>query len=386
MDSVVRHCGAKGRTYKSALIFCVPDAAENIREAARNLLAWEGIDEDDETKARLDESQKRVLAKSLGRAKGDLEETIFRSYRNLFLLGADGNLRHIDLGQITSSMANSLVDLIVNELSRTDEITRSVGANKLVKYWPPALTEWSTKSVGDAFYSSAQLPRLRDPGAIKRTISDGVTQGTLGYATKDSGGQLVLQRFGQSMGEAEVEISDDAFVLKAEDAKKLLDPPRLSQLVIQPAQATMKPGEEQAFACSGRDQYAKAFATPAVSWTAKGGEVTSDGVFTAGEHEGRYTVHAGAAGLEAIAEVRITDRPSPPPPPHKHIIRWSGDVPAQKWMNFYTKVLSRFATSSGLTLHVSFHVPSEGEQGQAKAEEARMGLKELGLNDDVQLQ
>ena len=60
-------------------------------------------------------------------------------------------------------------------------------------------------------------------------------------------------------------------------------------------------------------------------------------------------------------------------------------MPPQKWMNFYTKVLSRFAANPGLKLRVTFDVPAEGEQGQAKADEARSGLKELGLDDNVQL-
>lgn len=54
-------------------------------------------------------------------------------------------------------------------------------------------------------------------------------------------------------------------------------------------------------------------------------------------------------------------------------------------MNFYTKVLSRFASAEGWKLNVSFEVPAEGEQGQAKADEARSGLKELGLDDNVEI-
>ena len=50
-------------------------------------------------------------------------------------------------------------------------------------------------------------------------------------------------------------------------------------------------------------------------------------------------------------------------------------------MNFYTKVLSRFATAAGLRLYVHFEVPIEGEAGKAKAEETRAALKELGLPD-----
>ncbi|MCY2994935.1 MAG: hypothetical protein NTY19_44800 [Planctomycetota bacterium] len=54
-------------------------------------------------------------------------------------------------------------------------------------------------------------------------------------------------------------------------------------------------------------------------------------------------------------------------------------------MTVYTKVLSRFASTKGLKLRVSFEVPAEGEQGAAKANEAKTGLKELRLDDEVTL-
>ena len=52
-------------------------------------------------------------------------------------------------------------------------------------------------------------------------------------------------------------------------------------------------------------------------------------------------------------------------------------------MNFYTKVLTKFAALPDLKLEVSFQVPLEPDQADAKADEARSGLKELGLGDDV---
>lgn len=76
------------------------------------------------------------------------------------------------------------------------------------KYWPSAFTEWSTKGVRDAFFASPALPRLLKPTSLRRTIADGVTQGVLGYARKDASGQLKLERFGESLSEMEVEISD----------------------------------------------------------------------------------------------------------------------------------------------------------------------------------
>jgi hypothetical protein len=384
MDTIVRECGTSGRTYKSALIFAVPDAAETIREATRNLLAWEGIDDDEETKSRIDEAQTRLLARNLHRAESDMKESIWRAYRNLFLLGTDNRLRQIDLGQVTSSMAKSIVELYLNELIRTDDVTKGVGANKLVRYWPPALTEWSTKGARDAFYSSPQLPRLLDGDAIKRTISDGVGQGTLGYATKDSHGKLQMDRFKTSLVEADVEISDDVFILKAEDAQKLLEPPRLAQLLVQPPQASMKPGQQQSFTCSARDQYGQHCATPSVVWKASGGTISDEGLLTAGETEGRFTVHATAQGIECIVEICVAKDELPPSPvPHQHVIRWSGEIPPQKWMVFYTKILTRFVSTKELKLRVSFEVPAEGDQGAAKANETKTGLKELGLDDNV---
>jgi hypothetical protein len=394
MESIVRDCGSSGRTYKSALIFTVTDSAEPIREATRDLLAWEAIDEDSDTKKRLDEAQNRLLVRSFGRAKADLKEAIWRAYRFVYLLGKDNKLRQIDLGQITSSMAGSLIELYLNELGRTDEITPGVGANKLLKYWPPALTEWSTKGVRDAFYSSPQLPRLLNPDAIKRTIADGVSQGTLGYAAKDDKAQLKLLHFNDSLAEADVEIADDVYLLKADDAQKLLEPPRLARLIIRPEHATIKQGEQASFSCAGVDQYAQSISVSAPAWTATGGTV-ADGLYTSAKYgtTGLFTVRAELNGLEAIAEIRVIspseeskdDDPKDDDEPRSRIIKWQGDVPPQKWMNFYTKVLSRFASTPGLKLKVTFEVPAEGDQGQAKADEARLGLRELGLNDDVHL-
>lgn len=392
METIVRDCGNSGRTYKSALIFAVSDSSEAIQEATRDVLAWEAIEDDADTRKQLDEAQERLLKRNAGRAKGDLKESIWRAYRYLYLLGKDNKLRQIDLGQITSSMAGSLVELYVNELSRTDEITPGVGATKLLKYWPPALTEWSTKGVRDAFFSSPQLPRLLDADALKRTIADGVSQGTLGLATKEASGQFKLLCFNDSCGESDVEFADDVFILKAEDARKLLEPPRLERVTIRPGEVSLRPGEQASFACSGVDQYGDPFTLDTITWAATGGSISDGGLYKTDKEGagGLFTVKAVADGREAIAEVRVSVAPKPgggggpEPEPAGKAIRWNGEVPPQKWMNFYTKVLSRFASTPGLKLQVSFEVPAEGDPGQAKADEAQSGLKELGLNDDVQ--
>jgi hypothetical protein len=261
------------------------------------------------------------------------------------------------------------------------------------KYWPPALVEWSTKAVRDAFYSSPQLSRLLNPDSIKRTISDGVTQGQLGCASKDAAGRLKLEKFKDSLSDAEVEISDDVFLLKADEAQKLLEPPRLAGLAIRPDHVVLKPGEQAAFAFSALDQYGHPFGAPAVNWSASSGSITPEGVYTAGPTGGLHTVRATAGGLEAIAEVRVRidqqrdegDDDKIVEESGKRVLRWRGTVPPQKWMNFYTKVLTRFVSSPDLKLEVSFEVLLDRDQAQSKADETRSGLKELGLDDTTLL-
>ncbi|MEK6260887.1 MAG: DUF499 domain-containing protein [Planctomycetota bacterium] len=387
METIVRESGTSGRTFKSALLFAAPDPAENVRDKAREVLAWEDVNDDDETKKSVDEGQLKLLSRNLANAKRDLDETLFRTYKHLYLLGKDNTLHRTDLGSITSSSAGSLVELYVRELTRLDELVDGFAARKLANCWPSAMTEWSTRAVRDAFYSSPQLPRLLNSDAVKRMIADGVSQGLIGYATKDSTGRLHLEKLKESLFDTDIEISDDVFILKGDDALKLKEPPRLDKLVIKPDHAMVKVGEQVSFTCSGVDQYAEPFAIDGVTWSATIGTVTPQGLFTAGLTGGLDTVKAQIGSCETLAEVRITAEHETPPPvpatPGGRIIRWRGAVPSQKWMNFYTKILSKFANAQGLKIEVNFEVKVDQEHADAKAAETRSGLKELGLDDRV---
>jgi len=394
VEEIIRSSGTSGRTYKSGLVFMVPDSSTAAVEAARNLLAWEDIDADDEAKKHLDD-QMKTLERNLKRSASDLKESLFRSYRNLLLLGMDNKLKPIDLGQITSSSIEGgrITDLILRELLKRDEVSDGVGSSKLVRYWPPAFTEWSTKDVRDAFFASPSLPRLSNPDSIKRTIADGVSKGDLGYARRKSGGGLTLvRRPGESLSEQDVEISDDACILKAEDAQKLVEPPKLAKLVIDPTRVEIRPTEHAAFGVKGFDQYGQSMAVSGCSWSVPsglGGEVDHTGKFTAGKELGVFAVTAAKDGIETKSSIQIIAKATEPntgegtQARRQSSIKWSGTVPPQKWMNFYTKVVGRFANTPGLTISVSFSVPAEQDQSKAKAEETRSALKELGLDDSV---
>jgi hypothetical protein len=64
-------------------------------------------------------------------------------------------------------------------------------------------------------------------------------------------------------------------------------------------------------------------------------------------------------------------------------IAWTGEVPPQKWMKFYTAVLAKFASNKGLKLKVSVEVQPDGGVSKQKLEETKSALRELSLSDDV---
>ena len=52
-------------------------------------------------------------------------------------------------------------------------------------------------------------------------------------------------------------------------------------------------------------------------------------------------------------------------------------------MNFYTKVLSRYATATEIKLSISVEVRSQDGVSKQAVEETRIALRELGLDDQV---
>src|SRR5947199_6272163 len=159
---------------------------DTLREDARKGLAWEAIDDDD---LKLDDTQIHQLAENLKKARRDLKETIWRTYKNLMLLGKDNAVKRVDLGLVHSSAATDLVSLIVTRLSSDGDLeTKGISPSFLIRNWPPAFKEWSTKSVRDAFFAAPHFPRLINPELLKETLSRGVGTGLLGYVGKDDAG------------------------------------------------------------------------------------------------------------------------------------------------------------------------------------------------------
>lgn len=383
VETMTRDCGSSSRTFKSALIWCLADSAGIVHDEARKVLAWEDI-EDEQEDLHLDDGQRRQLSENLKKAQRDLKESVWRTYKNIALLGKDNQLHLVDLGLVHSSVADTIVSFMLERLRKDGEVEKDISPNLLLRNWTPAFKEWSTKSVRDAFFASPLFPRLLNPEAIKDTIARGVESRLLGYVGKLPSGEYEPFFFGGSLNAQDVEFSDEMYIITREAAEayeKLREkPPVLTSLVVSPDGVQIQPGNKQAFVVKGLDQHGQEIATGDIEWKVTGGTVDRDGVFTAGQDEGSFVLTASAGLIRGSATLTVARAGSKTPVPLGGL-SWTGEVPPQKWMNFYTKVLSRFATGHGLKLTLSIEITA-GADAQ-KIDETRVALQELGLNADI---
>lgn len=339
-DQLTKECGSSARTHKSALIWVIAEAMQPILEEARKVLAWQAIS-DDSDELKLDETQRRQLTENLAKSRRDLKESVWRGYNHVFLLDKTNSLRVVDLGLVHSSAtAGGPLENIINRLTVDGDFDKGISVRLLLKNWSSAFKEWPTKSVRDAMYASPQFPRIiRGTAAVQDTIAKGVNAGEIAYVGKTSDGRYSPFIHSQSLLSDEVEISEDVYLISKEDAE--------AYKATTAVPATPPPD-------------------PAAPPAGPGGTSTPS-----------------TASVPVPAEG--TPQPAPVPCqqelfPH---IEWSGEVPAQKWMNFYTKVVSKFAAGQGVKLRVTFEASPEGGVSQQKVEETRAALRELGLDGDV---
>lgn len=342
IESLVRGSGSSARTYKSGQIWVVADSTRTMREEATKFLAWKDIQADADS-LKYDESQLEQLRESVKRAERDLREAIWRAFKFIVLLGKDNKLKVVDLGLVTSSVGSSLVDNVINRLQQDGDVEKGVAAGFLLRNWPPALPEWSTRNVRDAFFASPQFPRLLFPDAIKDTIARGVSNGQIAYAGKHGDGHFEPFVFEQALNADDVEISEDVFILTREAAVNYRD-------AVKAAASGEKP---------------TATATPPAGSTPVGGTSPTP-----------VAPFPGDAPVPAPSDDEVTMGGQTD---FFKRMTWTGEVPPKLWMNFYTKVLSKHATDSGLKLKVTIETSPTSGISKEKIEETRTALKELGL-------
>ncbi len=366
----------------------MPEKSDMLFEEARKLLAWNDI-QDEVHEIKLDDAQKNQITTNIKKAERDLKESIWRTYNKIMILGKNNDWLEIDLGLSHSSAADSIMTHIFNRLRQDGHVEKDISPNFLVRNWPPAFKEWSTKTVRNTFFASPQFPRLLDPDSIKDTIARGVSNGMIAYVGKTSGGKYKPFHFNESINSSDVEISDDMFIITGDEARIRIEPPRLTRIEVSPASTIIQPGKSQGFLAKGFDQHDNAIEIKSITWEAQGGSVDKKGVFKADKEEGTFKITASVDKLNAYAEIIISKEKEPPKPPKKtdeaKKIKWSGEIQPQKWMNFYTKVLSKYVTSADLKIILNIEIDQAEGISKQKIEEMKTALRELGMEDDVKL-
>jgi hypothetical protein len=186
--------------------------------------------------------------------------------------------------------------------------------------------------VRDAFFASPQFPRLTNPDVLKETISRGVGNGLIAYVGKTASNEYKPFYYSKALMTADVELSEEMFIVTKETA----------------------------------EAYLKGRATPASPTPVL-----------------QTTDPTGSVGLPVEPPSHIQP---PLVPTSASALAWTGEIPPQKWMTFFTKVLSKFASARGLKLTVKVEASPEGGVSKQKVEETKAALRELGLNDDLKVE
>lgn len=167
----------------------------------------------------------------------------------------------------------------------------------------------------------------------------GVIDQTGLFRAGPSGGQFtVIASQGQLSGQATV-------VVKERGGER----PSLKSILITPQEAYLESGQDQTFTATGLDQAGQPVPLSNVIWQATGGEINYAGQFVVGSKEGFFEVTA-----------------------------------------FYMKVLTKFASNQELKLKLTVEVvvesTSDGQLSDQKIEETKIALRELGLDDRVEME
>ncbi|MGB9723874.1 MAG: ATP-binding protein [Chloroflexia bacterium] len=82
VEAMVREYGERGRTFKSGLIFAVPEGGAALADEVRTLLALEALDEPaEQERLRLEPAQVREIREKRQRSERDLKDRVWRVYR-----------------------------------------------------------------------------------------------------------------------------------------------------------------------------------------------------------------------------------------------------------------------------------------------------------------
>ena len=146
-------------------------------------------------------------------------------------------------GLVHSSAAASLVELILTRLKQEDLVVDGREPELPLRNWPPALPEWSTKSVRDAFFASPKFPRLAEGRRGQGHDLPWSRCRSVRRRARQPDGQYEPFVYKRSLGSTDIEISEDVFLITREHAEEYVKARESGALMpATPACTCIRPG------------------------------------------------------------------------------------------------------------------------------------------------
>ncbi|PSB21391.1 hypothetical protein C7B69_15970 [filamentous cyanobacterium Phorm 46] len=135
---------------------------------------------------------------------------------------------------------------------------------------------------------------------------DNIQTGAIKWFVSSEGGKIDTQgnfRAGKNRGDFEIKASVGSIF--ASFFIKVIEPPKLDQLIIEPSIKQLEFGKSCQFEVTGKDQYGNNIQTGKVTWSAISGNIDNRGIFYAGERENTVIIKASVGTINTCTEVKV---------------------------------------------------------------------------------
>jgi hypothetical protein len=217
-----------GTTYRSCrncLVFVAPDENHLMRQVARTAIALRDIERLYGRTNKLSATQKSQLDDMVEDANKAVAQSIWQAYRYVITPAPEDNLDIDDMGRQIQRADRKVSDTVWDFLVNKERLAPRIGPTRLqskdLHLWKESEVCISTKELRDAFLSYTYLPMIPSTDALRDTIIQGIENGDFAYA-RGSKEKFHPPLIGRTIERDAVEFADDAFLLRSEEAYKLL--------------------------------------------------------------------------------------------------------------------------------------------------------------------
>jgi len=223
------------RTYKNNLIFLTADKdqTDSMVNGMRRYLAIRRIVKDEERFREFSKTDREKLKNEMDEAELLVRVAITKTYRYLYYPSADAPKKtgHLsrealpaqDQGEVKKDQSQVVLKRLkdLNKILTADDSPLPAAFLK-AKAWPGEQTSMTTESLRKAFAQKLSLKILLDINQLKKTIRNGLDQGTWVYFDTDT-----QRGYGKGAPPPPVHISEDTILYMPEEAERLgLWPPK----------------------------------------------------------------------------------------------------------------------------------------------------------------